>query len=94
VSGSEVQIVTQDALDDGSVTSDEDLWHEESVNTIDDPTRPTYKSTYVYNYTADIPIYVYIHKLGYEWLRVTDTLTNENKSVPVSQKVDRVESNP
>ena len=94
VSGSEVQIVTQDALDDGTVSAEEDLFHNENTTVDDGSGRGTTQTTYAYNYVSDIPIYVYLHKLGYEWTRVIDTLTNTNKSVPVSQKTDRNYLNP
>lgn len=94
VANSEVQIVPQDWADDGSVTPDENLYHLENTTEDDGTGQGTTKAVYSYNYTTDIPIYVYIHKLGYEWLRVRDTLTNENKVTPVSQKIDRVYSNP
>lgn len=94
VSGSEVQIVTQDAYDDGTVNSDEDLYHLENTTIDDGSGRGTTQATYTYSYTADIDIYVYLHKLGYEWTRITDTLISTNKSVPVSQKIDRVYDNP
>ena len=94
VSGSEVQIVTQDALDDGTVDADEDLYHLENTTIDDGSGRGTTQTTYSYNYVSDIPIYVYLHKLGYEWTRVVDTLTNTNKSVPVSQPIDRNYLNP
>jgi hypothetical protein len=99
VSGSEVQIVTQDALDNGTVDPDEDLYHLENT-TLDDGTgQGTTKAVYAYSYTddlggVDVPVYIYILKLGYEWLRIRDTLTAQNKTTPVSQKTDRVYSNP
>jgi hypothetical protein len=91
VSGSEVQIVTQDAYEDGVVSGDEDLYHVENTTIDDGSGRGTTKTTYSYNYTGDIPIYVYVHKLGYEWLRIIDDLVSSHKSVPVSQSFDRVE---
>jgi hypothetical protein len=94
VSGSEIQIVPQDWADDGEVTADENLYHLENTTVDDGSGQGTTQATYTYNYTADIPIYVYVHKLGYEWTRIRDTLTNVNKTTPVSQKIDRVYSNP
>ena len=96
VSGSEVQIVTQDALDDGTVQADEDLYHLENTTEDDGLGNVpfTTKAVYSYNYISDIPVYIYIHKVGYVWLRIVDTLTNVNKTIPVQQQVDRNYSNP
>ena len=94
VSGSEIQIVPQDWYLDGTVSPDEDLYHLENTTIDDGSGHGTTQATYTYSYTGDIPIYVYILKLGYEWTRVSDTLTNTNKSVPVSQKIDRIYDNP
>lgn len=52
-------------------------------------------STYSYNYTSDIAVDILIHHMtGYEFQTFADTLTNSNKSIPISQTVDRVYANP
>lgn len=86
VSGSEINFVRQD---DGST-----LYHVESANEDDGTGRGRYKAVYSYSYVSDIPIYIYIHHLEYDWMNITDTLTDTNKITPVDQKLDRWYSNP
>lgn len=78
-SGSEVTIVK---TSDGTV-----LFNEENVT--------TGTSQYSYSYTSDTAVDILIHhETGYEFQTYADTLTNTNKSIPISQTVDRVYANP
>ena len=86
VSGSEVNFVRQDNGDT--------LYHIEIATEDDGSGRDTKKVIYSYNYSADIPVYIYIHKVEYVWMNVEDTLTDTNKITPVAQQLDRWYSNP
>ena len=86
VSGSEVNFVEQ--------ASGDTLYHVEIATDDDGGGTGTKQVIYSYSYVSDIPIYIYIHKVEYVWLNVTDTLTNVNKITPVAQQIDRWYSNP
>jgi len=48
-----------------------------------------------YEYSEDIPIYVRIHHIDYEWVTFEDlVLSNSNQSIPIQQRFDRNYSNP
>ena len=49
---------------------------------------------FVYNYTGDVPINVYIHNIQYQWLGIASTLTANGVTIPVQQRFDRVYFNP
>jgi len=44
---------------------------------------------YAYNYTGDVPIYVNILNVQYEWMQINTTLTNSSTSIPIQQRFDR-----
>lgn len=50
--------------------------------------------TVQYNYVSDVTVRIIIHSLTYQYIEFTDTLTDQNKSIPVSQRFDRVYGNP
>lgn len=50
--------------------------------------------TYNYNHTVDVPIYVVVHHVSYEYLRMELILNSTGLSVPVQQRVDRNYKNP
>lgn len=46
--------------------------------------------SYTYEYTSDIPVYVVIHNVGYEYININTTLTASSTSIPIQQRFDRV----
>ena len=91
IENTEVQIVTQ-ALET-------DIYHLENATQDDGGGQGRKKAVFSYSYSDDLggtdtPVWIYLHHLDYEWTKVTDILTAQNKSVPVSQKTDRNYSNP
>ena len=51
--------------------------------------------SYSYTWTANVPVFVTIHKLGFVFQRLESlTLTSSAQSVPIIQQVDRVYANP
>lgn len=53
-----------------------------------------YNVRYQYNYTADTDIYVVVHSLEYQYLRLGTTLVVTNSSLQINQVVDRQYENP
>ena len=46
--------------------------------------------SYNYEYVSDIPVYVVIHNVGYEYTSINLTLTSSSTSIPIQQRIDRV----
>jgi hypothetical protein len=49
--------------------------------------------TYTYDYFTPTPVYIVIQNMGYEYLRLTSTLTENDLTIPVKQTIDRNYSN-
>jgi hypothetical protein len=51
--------------------------------------------SYPYTWTADVPVFVTVIKLGFRWLRIdTVTLGAANQSIPIFQQADPAYNNP
>lgn len=92
IDGSEVRIYRQSDLVElgGANTVGPTPNDVNNVSIAEDTDNPgRYKMTYSYGYTVDIPVYVVVHALGYQWIRPSAVLKSENGSLQVSQTVDR-----
>lgn len=55
-----------------------------------DPDNPgRFRLTYTYNYTSDVPVFVVLHNLNYQWARPTAVLRSTASSVTAQQVLDR-----
>ena len=86
VSGSEVQFVNAD--------TGAEMYHVEIATEDDGTGKDRKKVVYSYSYTGATPIYIYVHKIEYVWLKISDSLTDTNKITPVQQQFDRWYTNP
>lgn len=96
IANSEVRILRQSDLVElagAEVVSGTPSGENNGVVSADPDNAGRYRFTYSYGYTADIPIYVVVHALGYQWIRPSAVLKSENGSLQVSQTVDRQYSN-
>lgn len=47
-----------------------------------------------YDYYEDTEVYIVVHSLGYQYIRLPYTLTAQDASIPIQQQIDRTYSNP